>query len=114
MNKHKFYYTRKQVFSLKLQQLKRPMFEDYQNTNLYCSFRVVVTVQLEGFTCLTGIRKYQVEVKQSHYRPRQALRVPRGGGSQISRQSAHEGGMVVSPTHRRPLPPGNISGTYFC
>ena len=35
-------------------------------------------------------------------------------GSQISRQSAHEGGKVVSPTHRPPLPSGNIPGTYFC
>jgi len=23
-------------------------------------------------------------------------------------------GKVVSPTHRPPLPPGNIPGTYFC
>ena len=26
----------------------------------------------------------------------------------ISRQSAHEGGKVVNPTHRPPLPPGDI------
>jgi hypothetical protein len=32
----------------------------------------------------------------------------------MSRQLAHEGGMVVSPTHRAPLSPGNIPGTYFC
>ena len=37
-----------------------------------------------------------------------------GWGSQISRQSAHKGGKVVSPTHRPPLSPGNIPGTHFC
>jgi hypothetical protein len=32
----------------------------------------------------------------------------------ISSQSAHEGGKVVSPTHRPSLPPGRIPGTHFC
>jgi len=55
-----------------------------------------------------------ISVKQSHYRNGQALRVPGGWGSQISRHSTHEGGKVVSPIHRPPLPPGNILGTHFC
>jgi hypothetical protein len=58
------------------------------------------------------INSLNIKVKQSHYRPGQALRVPVGLGSQISRQSAHVGGKV-SHTHRLPLYPGNIPGTHF-
>ena len=42
------------------------------------------------------------------------MRFPSGWGSQISRQSAHEGGEVVCPTHRPPLPPTKYLGTHFC
>jgi hypothetical protein len=50
--------------------------------------------------------------------PLQALTGPEGSRRlrlpDFLRQSAHEGGRVVSPTHRPPLPPGNIPGTHFC
>ena len=55
-----------------------------------------------------------IKVKQSLYGPEQAQRIPGSLGSQISRQSAHAVGKVVSPTHRSPLPPGNIPGAHFC
>jgi hypothetical protein len=49
---------------------------------------------------------------QAYYRP---WGVPGGRGSQISRQSSHEGGKVVSPTHQSQLPPPeNIPDTHFC
>ena len=43
-------------------------------------------------------------VRQSLYRPGEAIRVAGGWGSQIARQSAHEGSKLDSPTHRSRLP----------
>ena len=46
-----------------------------------------------------------LNVKQTHYRPGHSQSALAVWGSQISRQSVHEGGKVVSPTHRPPLTP---------
>jgi len=44
--------------------------------------------------------------------PLQAWTGPEGS-RMLSRRSTHEDGKVVSPTHRPPLPPGNIPVTFF-
>jgi hypothetical protein len=62
-------------------------------------------------------QKYNLQVKKvkkSHYRLGQALRVQGVLGSKILRQSTHEGGKVVSPTHRLHLHHHEIFLSSFC
>ena len=61
------------------------------------------SVGLEERVALDGFF-YPLQVQQSLHRPGQAQRDPGGWGSQISRRSTHEGGKVVGPAHRPPIP----------
>ena len=63
---------------------------------------------------MLSLYSHKSKVNQSHYRPDRPRGISGVWGSQISRQSAHEGGKVVSPTQRPLLPPENVPGTHFC
>jgi len=67
----------------------------------------------ETCKCMAYCNSVKVKVKQYHYKPGHAMRVPGVWGSQIWRQLAHEGGKVISPTHRPPLPPRKYSWYSF-
>ena len=80
---------------------------------IMCDVRVVISGGSGWPGRVVRMRKKVKKVKQSLYRSGQVLRIPGGWGSQISRQSAHEGGKVVSPTHQPPLPPSKYSWYSF-
>jgi len=55
-----------------------------------------------------------IKVKQSHYRPGVAQRVPGKLRFPDFMTTAQDIGKVVSLMHRPPLPPGNAPGTRLC
>ena len=73
----------------------------------------IQNVQTIAYSFSVFCSKKSVPLQKGKALPLQALMVPGGWGFQISRQSAREGGKVVSPTHRLPLPPRKYSWYSF-
>jgi len=94
IKKKAWLYLSKKITLLKMTQLIE--------INKY--YHIIKTNKIMQWSNVTSKSK----VKQSLYGPKQTVRVPGGWGSQISRQSAHIGGKVVSPKHRPPSPPQGI------
>jgi hypothetical protein len=65
---------------------------------------------------------YVIDDKSNSNKKGKAVPLQAWGGPEGSRKlrfpdfmtTAHDGGKVVSLTHRPPLPPGNTPGTHFC
>jgi hypothetical protein len=75
------------------------------------------TENISGWLYDLFVRKETLTLSKCKAVPLQAWSGPEG--SRKLRFSdymtkAQDGGKVVGPTHRPPLPPGNAPGTYFC
>jgi hypothetical protein len=85
------------LFVLKIVQFLRTPLNHFwclQFLLIHASFSLTVFEDTQFYTVIVPAK-----AKKSHYKPEQALGVPEGRSSQISRQSAHEGGKVFNPTH---------------
>jgi hypothetical protein len=81
----------------------------HDNTHFQCSSYTTLSNSVYQFALMPHINK-----KQSCYMPGVAQRVPWKLRFPDYMTMAHEGGKVVSLTHRPPLPRENAPGTHFC
>jgi hypothetical protein len=91
----------------RVRQSEKPCLRRMEECRLYWN---VTELGKDGYERLTALH-FMTSVKQSLYR---ALGLQEVEAPRIVTESAHESGMVVSPEHRPPLPPGSILDTHFC
>ena len=81
-----------------------------------CTCRVhnMATLPFDLFVLILVHSHISVKVKLSLYRPDGLRGLLNVEAPRIFRKLSHEADKFLSLTHRPPLPPGNIPGTYFC
>ena len=76
----------------------------HNRTALLCPLRILMAKRHHAYSNILILSYVILRVKQYLFRVGQGLRAPWGWGFQISWQSAHADGKVVSPKYRPPLP----------
>jgi len=84
------------------------------NCPVYGTLPLRAFLQLDGQVYFSSLSRKRRDIIINAIGKGKAIPLQTWTGPEGSRRLRHEGGKVVSLTHRPPLPRGNIPDTHFC